>query len=73
MTGTSAQTTYDANADLPLAILKNPHFEGGPRFRGGGGGPLKKVPRFHLYELRKKTLSSRFPHVWATYVQTYVS
>ena len=41
-------TTYVANADFLI-------------FSGGGGGALKKLPRFHLYELQKTILAAIWP------------
>ena len=48
-------------------MRKKSRFEGGPRFLGAGG-PLTKVPRFHLYELEKSVFAAVWPHVSVVYV-----
>ena len=43
-------------------------FRGGVLIFLGGGGPSTKVPRFHLYELKKTVLAAVWPHVSVVYV-----
>ena len=45
---------------FPIGDAKKITFRGGGPCFWGRGGPLTKVPRFHLYELKKKPFSLRF-------------
>ena len=50
-------------------MRKKSRFKGGSSFFWGGG-PLAKVPRFHLYEFKETTLAAVWPHVSVVYVAT---